>query len=160
MRVPFVYIFLFNLLPLNVQYYSPDELNRRYEKTSSIGSKRVVSRTGRNNVIYLHNYFCSHRQCSDLIRLHKIQIEFFFCEENFNPDKDIKNVENVLKIVHFTFSVIQIFDGYVSNLNTENQAASFNYFWIFFMLIIYTRLVKIQKQRNSVYSHLYIVLNF
>lgn len=40
------------------QYYSPDELNRRYEKTSSIGSKRVVSRTGRNNVSYLHNSFC------------------------------------------------------------------------------------------------------
>lgn len=39
---------------VRVQYYSPDELNRRYEKTSSIGSKRVVSRTYNvisNNVI-------------------------------------------------------------------------------------------------------------
>lgn len=45
-------MFTFQIIVIaRVQYYSPDELNRRYEKTSSIGSKRVVSRTVRNNVI-------------------------------------------------------------------------------------------------------------
>lgn len=42
---------------VRIQYYSPDELNRRYEKTSSIGSKRVVSRTVRNNVIFIYKYY-------------------------------------------------------------------------------------------------------
>lgn len=82
-------VYMFTLLPLNVQYYSPDELNRRYEKTSSIGSKRVVSRTGRNNVIYLHNYeFFSSAQ--SMLKTQITTSTFLQTKQNQNKSKNFK----------------------------------------------------------------------
>lgn len=88
-------MFTFQIVVRCVQYYSPDELNRRYEKTSSIGSKRVVSRTARNNVIHFI-FFNSFVHIGGIIVL-EICVRI---DSDFHPKKTRKN-RNFF-IVHFT----------------------------------------------------------